>query len=182
MHVHRVFAQILEKEQPGINLSQDASSLRSSTGQRYFAKIGSASDKDQFLGEAESLKAMYAAAPRLVPRMIGSGVIDSGSKERDSDLGRPFFLSEYKDIGPLSSAAAKVLGKRLATELHAYNSEDDRYGFHVPTYCGATRQDNGWFETWQECFDALIGGLVDKLRVQGGFEGLCKQADQVRER
>ncbi|KAM5533939.1 hypothetical protein V8D89_012364 [Ganoderma adspersum] len=182
MHVHRVFAQILEKEQPGITLSQDASSLRSSTGQRYFAKIGSASDKDQFLGEAESLKAMYAAAPGSVPRMIDSGVIDSGSKERDSDLGRPYFLSEYKDIGPLSSAAAKVLGKRLATELHAYNSEDGRYGFHVPTYCGASRQDNGWFETWQECFDALIAGLVDKLRVQGGYEGLCKQANQVGER
>lgn len=183
MHIHRVFTHILEKQQPDIALvSQNGSSLQTSVGQRYFAKIGSASDKDQFIGEAESLTAMYAAARGLVPKMIDCGVIDSESKERDSDLGRPYFLSEYKDIGPLSSAAAKVLGRRLATELHAHRSQDGRYGFHVPTYCGATRQDNGWFETWLECFDALIGGLVDKLRMRGRYDGLCKQANQVRER
>ncbi|KAI1788827.1 fructosamine kinase PKL/CAK/FruK [Ganoderma leucocontextum] len=182
MHAHRVFTRILQKDQPGITLFQDGSSLRSSAGQRYFAKIGNASDKDQFVGEAESLKAMYAAAPGSVPRMIDCGVIDSESKERDNDPGRPYFLSEYKDIGPLSTAGAKVLGKRLATELHAFKSKDGRYGFHVSTYCGATRQDNGWFDTWPECFDALIGGLVDKLRVQGGYDGLCKQTNQVRER
>ncbi|KAI0719953.1 fructosamine kinase PKL/CAK/FruK [Cerioporus squamosus] len=179
-HAHRVFTRILERELPGVTL-QEGSSLRTSDGKRYFAKLGSASDRDQFIGEAESLKAMHLAAPGLVPKLIDCGIIDENSKERDSDVGRPFFLSEYKDIGSLSSTAAKVLGKRIATELHAYKSTNG-FGFHVPTYCGATRQDNGWFETWPECFDALIGGLVDKLQARGPYESLCEQAAQVRKR
>lgn len=181
MHVHRVFVRILEREQPGVTLTQSGSNLLSSTGQRYFAKIGAASDEDQFIGEAESLKAMGLAAPGLVPKLIDYGTVDADAKERESDIGRPYFLSEYKDIGSLSSSAAKVLGKRLATELHAYKSTKG-FGFHVPTYCGATRQDNGWYETWSECFDKLLGGLVSKLEAQGGYDALCTQAGQVRER
>ncbi|KAI0639577.1 fructosamine kinase PKL/CAK/FruK [Trametes polyzona] len=179
---HRVFESILQRDQPGVSLVQDgSSSLRSSTGQRYFAKLGSPSEKDQYIGEAESLKAMESAAPGLAPKLIDCGVIDSSTQERDGDVGRPYFLSEYKDIGTLSTTAAKALGKRLATELHAYKSPNG-FGFHVPTYCGQTRQDNGWYEAWTECFDALIGGLEDKLRAQGGYEPLCKQITQVRER
>ncbi|CDO75517.1 hypothetical protein BN946_scf184935.g53 [Trametes cinnabarina] len=182
MHSHRVFEIILQRHLgQEVTLTQDSSSLRVSTGQRYYAKIGSASEKDQYVGEAESLKAINAAAPGLAPNLIDCGVIDSDTKERDSDVGRPYFLSEYKDIGSLTPAAAKVLGRRLATELHAYESSDG-FGFSVPTYCGRTRQDNGWFKTWPECFDALIGGLADKLRAQGGYDALCKQVDDVRTR
>lgn len=182
MPAHRVFELLLQRDNPGgISLTQDGSSLRSSTGQRYFAKLGKTSDKDQYVGEAESLKAIELAAPGLAPKLIDCGVIDSDTKECDSDVGRPYFLSEYRDIGSLSPAAAKVLGKRLATELHAYKSPEG-FGFHVPTYCGVTRQDNGWYETWPECFDALVGGLADKLKAQGGYEGLCKQIELVRDR
>ena len=178
---HRVFARILEREQPDTTFHQEGSSIRSSDGQRYFAKIGSASDRDQYIGEAESLKAMYSAAPGLVPQLIDCGIIDTNSKERDSDVGRPYFLSEYKDIGTLTTAAAKTLGKRLATELHAYKSPNG-FGFHIPTYCGRTRQENGWFQSWPECFDALMAGLEEKLRAQGGYESLCNQVKEVRER
>ncbi len=182
-NVHRVFAQILVREDPRITLTQDGSSLRTSTGLCYFAKIGSTNDRDQFVGEAESIRAMYEAAPGLVPKLIDCGIIDSNAKERDSDIGRPYFLSEYKDIGSLNSNdAAKDLGERLASELHAYKSTNGKFGFHVPTYCGATRQDNGWYETWPECFDALIGGLVEKLQARGGQQSLCSQAQEVRER
>lgn len=181
-NVHRVFAQILEREDPRITLTQDGSSLRTSTGLCYYAKIGSTNDRDQFVGEAESIRAMYEAAPGLVPKLLDCGIIDSNAKERNSDIGRPYFLSEYKDIGSLNSNAAKVLGGRLASELHAYKSTNGKFGFHVPTYCGATRQDNGWYETWPECFDALIGGLVEKLQARGGQQSLCSQAQEVRER
>ncbi|KAI8981390.1 fructosamine kinase PKL/CAK/FruK [Trametes punicea] len=182
MRAHRVFELVLQRHLgPDVTLTQDSSSLRSSTGQRYYAKIGSAGEKDQFIGEAESLKAIDHAAPGLAPKLIDCGIIDAESKERDSDLGRPYFLSAYKDIGSLNSTAAKALGKRLATELHAYKSPDG-FGFHVPTYCGRTRQDNGWYQSWPECFDALIGGLQDKLEAQGGYESLCTQVEQVRKR
>ncbi|KAI0652017.1 fructosamine kinase PKL/CAK/FruK [Trametes meyenii] len=181
MRPHRVFELILQRNQPGVALTQDGSSLRSSTGQHYFAKLGSPIDVEQFIGEAESLKAIELAAPRLAPKLIECGVIDSDTQEREGDVGRPYFLSEYKDIGSLTPSAAKVLGKRLATELHTFKSTSG-FGFHVPTYCGQTRQDNGRYETWPECFDALIGGLVDKLHARGGHESLCKQAVEVRNR
>ncbi|KAI0375168.1 fructosamine kinase PKL/CAK/FruK [Pilatotrama ljubarskyi] len=181
MRTHRVFELVLQRDHPGVSLTADGSALRSSTGQRYFAKLGTASEKDQFIGEAESLKAIELAAPDLAPKLVDCGIIDSTTKERDADVGRPYFLSEYKDIGSLSPAAAKVLGKRLATELHAYKSTEG-FGFHVPTYCGQTRQENGWYESWPECFDALVGGLADKLKTQGDYDGLCKQIEEVRGR
>lgn len=95
-NVHRVFAHILEREDARITLTQDGSSLRTSTGLCYYAKIGSTNDRDQFVGEAESIRAMYEAAPGLVPKLLDCGIIDSNAKERNSDIGRPYFLSEYK--------------------------------------------------------------------------------------
>ncbi|KAI0830478.1 fructosamine kinase PKL/CAK/FruK [Trametes gibbosa] len=181
MRPHRVFERVLQRDQPGVTLTQDRSSLRSSAGLRYFAKLASSSEGEQYVGEAESLKAIERAAPGLAPKLIDCGIIDTDSKERDSDVGRPYFLSEFKDIGSLSSTAAKVLGRRLATELHTYKSSKG-FGFQVPTYCGQTRQDNGWYETWTACFDALVGGLADKLKAQGGYEPLRKQIEEVRER
>ncbi|KAI0654252.1 fructosamine kinase PKL/CAK/FruK [Cubamyces menziesii] len=182
MRTHSVFQSVAQRLLgPDVSLTQDSTSLRASNGQRYYAKIGSLDDRDQFIGEAESLKAMELAAPGLVPKLIDCGFIDADTKERDSDVGRPYFLSEYKDIGTLTTAGAKTLGKRLATELHAYKSPDG-FGFHVPTYCGRTRQENGWYQSWPECFDALMAGLEEKLRVQGGYDGLCNQVKEVRER
>ncbi|KAH9858025.1 fructosamine kinase PKL/CAK/FruK [Lenzites betulinus] len=181
MRAHRVFEQIIQRDQLEVTLTRDDTSLRSSAGLRYFAKLGSSSDVDQYIGEAESLMAIERAAPGLAPKLIDCGLIEFDTKERDTDVGRPYFLSEYKDIGSLSPTAAKALGKRLATELHAYKSPKG-FGFQVPTYCGQTRQDNGWFETWTECFDALVGGLSDKLQAQGGYEPLIKQIGEVRER
>ncbi|KAL7285437.1 fructosamine kinase PKL/CAK/FruK [Trametes coccinea BRFM310] len=182
MPPHPVFEKVLQRQLgQDVRVIQGTSPLRLSTGQRYYAKIGSAAEKDQYIGEAESLKAIDSAAPGLAPKLLACGVIDPETKERDSDLGRPYFLSEYKDIGSLTPSAAKVLAKRLASELHAYSSSNG-FGFHVPTYCGRTRQDNGWFQSWSECFDALIGGLVDKLKAQGGHDALCKQVEEVRRR
>ena len=183
MHVHPIFVSSLQRIHPVATFSQDSSSLlRTSSGERYFVKLGAIQEKDQYVGEAESLKDMHRAAPGLVPALIGCGIINAESTQHNNDIGRPYFISEYKDIGPLSPTSAKTLGKRLATEMHAYKSSNGKFGFHVPTYCGATRQDNGWFETWTECFDALIGGLVDKLEAQGGYDALCRQAGEVRER
>lgn len=183
MAAHPVFTRALQRTHPNISLSQEGSStLRASSGERYFIKIGSLREIDQYVGEAESLKAINIAAPGLAPTLIDFGIIDKDSKRQESDVGKPYFISEFKDMGSLSTPAAKMLGERLATEMHAYKSPNGKFGFHVPTYCGATKQDNGWFATWTECFDALIGGLVDKLKAQGGYDALCQQASQVRRR
>ncbi|KAI0964055.1 hypothetical protein AcW1_000966 [Taiwanofungus camphoratus] len=181
-HVHRVFVQCIQKEEPNATVSASSSPpIKSSSGAGYIGKIGSPSETDQYVGEAESLADMHVAAPGLAPRLVACGVIDKDSAERDSDVGRPFFLSEHRDMGALSDAAARVLGRRLATELHAHKSTQG-FGFHVPTYCGATRQENGWYDSWEACYDALVGGLLSKLDKQGGYESLCRQGEQVRQR
>ncbi|KAF9270585.1 fructosamine kinase [Marasmius fiardii PR-910] len=139
-----------------------------SSGKTYFAKLGSSSETEQYNGEAESLKAIDAAAPGLAPKVFLSG----------TENGRPYFVSEYKDIGTLSSASTS-LAKRLATELHIHTSPEGKYGFHVPTYCGATRMKNGWFDTWEECFQDKIAELLGYLKGQGGYKELCAKGEKV---
>lgn len=179
--VHPVILRAIQKHEPGAIAEKKASYVQSSSGKTYFAKIGSRSEVEQFIGEAEALKAMQIAAPGLAPQLIDSGIIDSETAERDTDVGRPYFVSEYKNIGSLTDAAAKQLAKRLATELHAYKSTQG-FGFPVPTFCGRTKQDNGWYASWQECYDVLIGGLLDKLRQKGGYDELCHKGEEVRAR
>lgn len=146
-------------------------------GKRYFAKIGSSSEKDQYIGGAESLKSMGLAALGISPHVFASGCVDNSGNE--ASTGRPYFLSEYKELGSLTNKTADVLAKRLATEMHRYKSEKG-FGFQVPTYCGATRQENGWYEGWEECYSGMIGGLLDKLKKKGGFVDLCSKGEIVR--
>ena len=180
--VHRLFAKAIQKEEPGVTVSAASTPpIQSSSGRGYIGKIGSPSQKEQFIGEAESLRGINIAAPGLAPKLLAAGVFDEETAENDGEIGKPYFLCEYKDMGTLTDSAAKILGKRLATELHAYKGTMG-FGFHVPTFCGATRQANGWHDSWEECFDALIGGLIDALKKRGGYEALCKQGNVVRKR
>ncbi|KAG6911626.1 hypothetical protein DXG01_011929 [Tephrocybe rancida] len=146
--------------------------VQSSSGAIYFVKCGTSAEKEQYIGEVESLKAIDAAAPGLAPRVISSGV---------GDANQPFFVSEYKDLHRLGEASAKALATRLALELHAYGSEEG-FGFHVPTYCGVTRLRNGWFHRWDECYDSMMGDLVMQLRAKRAHDELCNLTDQVRQR
>lgn len=150
--------------------------VTSSAGNKYYAKLGRATESDQYIGEAESLKAIHAAAPGLAPRVFASGVVGGDSNEAAR---RPYFLSEYKDIGSLSVKSAEFLGERIATELHAFKSNKG-YGFDVPTYCGATRQENGWFGTWEECYSSMIENLLLKLNGRRGSTELIAKAEEVR--
>lgn len=135
----------------------------------YFVKSGSVDEKEQYEGEAESLKAIEVAAPGLAPHLYEVGTLESG---------RPYFISEYKDIGRLTTSAANELAKRLATELHKLKSTNG-FGFGVPTHCGPTRFANGWYESWGKCYAAMYGTLIARLREKGRYEELCKIGDQV---
>ncbi|KAI0319777.1 fructosamine kinase PKL/CAK/FruK [Amylostereum chailletii] len=171
----------LQQAEPGSQFTASLPRVQSSSGQRYFVKIGSIAAKEQYVGEEMSLRAMHEATPGLVPRMIASGVINKSGDEATDGVGRPYFISEYKDMNSLTDAAAAVLGRRLATEMHRYKS-DKGFGFAVPTYCGATRMENGWYETWEECFGAKIGELLRELERRGYYGGLCRKGKEIRER
>ena len=134
--VSAILEQKLKEIEPDADFTFRFPLVSSSSGKRYFTKTGSASEKEQFTGEAESLKHIYAAAPGLAPKVLASGLDESG---------RPYFISEYLDMTSHSGATMDKLATRLAGEVHVYTSEKG-FGFDMPTFCGATRMANGWFE------------------------------------
>ncbi|KAG2367745.1 Fructosamine/Ketosamine-3-kinase [Suillus spraguei] len=173
----KIFLPHLQKIEPHAQFTFSFPIIESSLGRKYYAKVGSLSEREQFVGEAESLRAIHNAAPGLAPHVFAAvGPDDSAATSE-----RPYFLSEYRNITSLAlnHKAGKELGMRLATELHVYKSTMG-FGFHVPTFCGATRQDNGWHQTWEECYSAMIGSLLAKLRDKSRFSELCTQGEQVR--
>lgn len=184
MRVHPAIVRAIvqhEKDSCNVEFHPSEPHVRSSSGKAYFTKIGLAAEKDQFVAEAECLKAMHTAAPGLAPRLIDCGSIGEETAEHSSEVGKVFFVSEYKDIGSLTDESAKRLAKRLASEMHQYKSTMG-FGFGVPTFCGRTKQDNGWCDSWEECFDKLLGGLLDKLNARGGHGELCDKGEKIRQR
>ncbi|KAJ7103334.1 fructosamine kinase PKL/CAK/FruK [Mycena belliarum] len=170
-----VILEHLRRVEPDAEFLGSLPHLVSSNGKHYYAKTGSGSEAEQFAGEAESLIQMAAAAPGLAPRVIAAGV-------DGIDGNRPYMISEYKNLASLDDSAARRLGTRLATELHQYSGPQKRFGFGLPTYCGATRLQNGWFDTWDLCFSAMIGDLLSQLEKKGGHASLCTKGQQVRQK
>ncbi|KAJ3981197.1 fructosamine kinase [Lentinula detonsa] len=144
--------------------------VKSSNKNLYFVKSGSLDEVEQYTGETDSLKAINTGAPGLAPTVFASGVFEDS---------RPFFISEYKDIGHLTEKGASKLAKRLAIELHTYRSRDG-FGFKVPTYCGATRMKNGWYDSWEQCYSEMIGDLLEILEKRGRYQELCTKGQSIR--
>lgn len=178
-NIPQILLRHLQGIEPNAKFTGNLPVITSSSGIRYYAKVGSPLEQEQYIGEAESLKAMTIAAPGLSPKVLASGVMEDSLDE--TLAGQPYFLSEYKELGRLTGAGADVLAKRLATELHAFKS-DAGFGFAVPTFCGATRQDNGWYETWAEFYSELISGLLLKLKRKGSFSKLVAKGEEMRSR
>lgn len=163
----------LHEIEPNATFEVHLPRVQSSSGAVYFAKMGSLSEVEQYIGEVNSLDALNKAATGIAPHVFVSGITEKGV---------PYFISEYKDISPLYSSpkVANELAKRMATEMHAQpNSEG--FGFPVPTYCGPTRLQNGVFKTWHECYSSHIGDLLRQLQGKGTSSlHLCKKGEIVR--
>lgn len=170
--IPQVVLQKLQLIDPDSTFSGSLPRIASSSGSTYYVKVGSPSEEAQFRGEAESLKAIDQAASSLAPRFLDFELLESGE---------PYFISEYKDIGSLSYRAADVLAKRMATEMHVKENPFGKgFGFGIPTYCGLTRLENGWFERWDECYASMIGDLLNQLGRKGNYESLCAQGQVVK--
>lgn len=182
-NIPRVILKHLQDIEPSGTFNGSLPRIQSSSGRVYYAKFGLSKDREQWEGEAESLKSMHQAAPGIAPKPFAFGVVDEEGNEVDASdhSGRPFFLSEYSDFSSLTNDAAIRLGKRMATEMHKYESTQG-FGFGVPTYCGATRFQNGWYKTWAECFDSMIGQMLGHLEQQGRFARLRSKGKELRER
>ena len=162
----------LQETEPDACFEGPLPKVRSSSGAIYFVKLGSPSDRAQFIGEAESLKAIEDAAPSLAPRLFSVGVFESGL---------PYFISQYMEMCPLSYQAAEILAQSMATALHSYTKASTKgFGFSIPTYCGPTKLKNGWFQCWAECYSSMIGDLLGQLAVGGKFTILCTKGEIIK--
>ena len=178
--VPKIFLKHLKTLEPNAKFTFSPPRLNSSSGAVYYAKIGTTLEHPQYVAEAESLKSLDIAAPGLVPKVLASGFFTQDDEESEAGIGRPYFLSEYKDFKSLSSASAEILGRRLAEEVHSYKGLTG-FGFDVPTYCGPTRLENGWYPSWDGCYDALIASLLSHL-TSSSYSALCAKGERVRKR
>ncbi|KAF7307074.1 Fructosamine kinase PKL/CAK/FruK [Mycena indigotica] len=166
-----LFRDHLLKLEPGADFTESLPRITSSSGRVYYAKFSaSEAETEQFIGEAESLKHIAIAAPNLAPHLLSSGSTGDG---------RHFFIADYLEFTSLKGAASRKLAQRLALELHAHKSENG-FGFAVPTYCGRTRLQNGWFESWQACFAAQTRDLLSQLSQKGAnYARLVRKGEEV---
>ncbi|KAN0124814.1 Fructosamine/Ketosamine-3-kinase [Russula decolorans] len=177
-HVHKQLARI----EPGAHFRGMLPQVLSSSGRSYYAKTGSQKDKGAYVTEVESLKAIGHAAPGLVPTLLAFGFADEDGREADSSKGSPFFITEYKYMTPLTERSGAILGRRLATEVHNYASPKG-FGSDVqPYYGGATRLRHGWYRTWEQYVNALVGDLLSTLEGRGGYSDLCRKGQAIRAR
>jgi protein-ribulosamine 3-kinase len=133
----------------------DARRLVTNHGE-FFAKWSESVADDLFVAEAAGLRALANAASDLViPKVIAS----SGPA-----VGNPgYLILEY--LEPATVTDDEALGRGLAA-IHRVRA--DRFGFEVPTYCGATKQSNTWTPSWSEFYGRRrLEPLVAVLRQRG---------------
>jgi len=149
-----------------------------------------------FVGEAKSLELIEKAAPGLAPLVFRVGtILCKDEEEGETPQETQFMISEYKFLQPLRGEDALLLARRLALELHAYKSERGQdiafqksanrmltpsgYGFECATYCGATRTQGAFFDTWAACFADMITSLLSNLRTKSQYSELIKLGDEI---
>lgn len=85
-----VVLQKLQDEEPGAVFTGCLPVLRFSLERLYFVMIGSPCEVEQYVAEDQSLRAMYAAAPGFVPKMVASGMLAYNGSEASDGNGRPY--------------------------------------------------------------------------------------------
>ncbi|KPV75113.1 uncharacterized protein RHOBADRAFT_53143 [Rhodotorula graminis WP1] len=146
-----------------------SASESTSARQRYLYKTAG-SDSTQLVGEAESLRAINAACADVAPRLLGSGT---------DEQGRSWMLSEWHDLSAIPAAEQARLAELVAKMHLAPAPDGQRFGFSVPTCCGATQQENAEMDSWAGFYgERRIGDLARRI----GDPELLRLAQEVRQR
>ena len=138
----------------------EARHLTTSEGE-FFAKWSARCPADIFLSEAEGLEALRSAVSGIaVPRVIAAA--------EPAGEDPAFLIIEYLEpAGRADVPDDEKLGRGLAA-IHRTTGE--KFGFDSPAYCGLTRQENRWRDSWVEFFrDQRLQPLVDALSSEGGL-------------
>ena len=132
----------------------EARRLTTSAGE-FFAKWSADCPRDIFIREAQGLEALRSAASEIaIPRVIAA------SEPAGQDPA--FLVIEYLEPdGRGLLPDDEKLGRGLAA-IHRVSAES--FGFDAPTYCGLTRQDNRWRQSWADFYRAQrLQPLIDTL-------------------
>ncbi|BGP47598.1 hypothetical protein JCM10450v2_003463 [Rhodotorula kratochvilovae] len=171
MSITRHVLDLLEPlHKPGTAFSRSGDLVSStSSDQRYLYKC-EAGTATQLVGEAASLSAMNEACAEVAPTLLGSGT---------DEQGRKWMLSEWHELSPIPSSQQARLAELVAQMHLAPVPPGQRFGFSVPTCCGATEQDNTEEESWAEFFGRRrIGDLVQRI----GDPELSRLGEEVQQR
>lgn len=130
----------------------------------FFIKTGSSPNSEaMFRGEFHSLNAIHSALPNFCPKAHAHGPLGA---EKGSMSGKYFLATDFLEFNLVSGAEGSGMSfaEKLAklhttvTTTPAPLVNDDpsppkkKFGFPVPTFCGATPQDNSWKERWDEFY------------------------------
>jgi fructosamine-3-kinase len=143
----------------------EARHLVTSEGE-FFAKWSGEGPPDIFVREAEGLETLgMTPGPLVIPHVLAA------SERTGSEPA--FLVLEY--LSPALSGRGldhESLGRGLAT-LH--RARAPRFGFPSPNYCGSTKQDNRFCDSWPEFYrDRRLRPLVKAL----ADRGRCTTADR----
>lgn len=154
---------------------------------KYFIKTSSdgKSAEEMFRGEYESLNAIADSVPGFCPRALAWGRLEEGSSKKW------FLATEFLDLGGRRGAGAnsdstKTLAYRLG-KLHSTpapiesESGKRRFGFPVPTFCGDTRQDNIYRDSWADFYaeERLLRILTTSEERNGSDPDLRKLVEKT---
>ena len=124
----------------------------SQTSKTYFVKTGTGPDAaSMFLGEHHSLNAIHSILPSFCPRSYANGTFTSNPSKH-------FLVTNFLDLRATgASGSGEAFAQKLA-KMHTTPApipegyDKPMFGFPVPTYCGATEQDNSWKDDWVEFY------------------------------
>ncbi len=147
--------------------------VESSAG-RFFAKWSTSGPPDQLEREADGLRALARAGSGLVvPRVLWAS-----APTHDAPA---LLVTTYLATRAPRAGDDEALGRGLAT-LHATRAP--RFGFDVASFCGTTRQDNPWEETWADFYARRrLAPLLAALARERGLGGAQRRLlERVQER
>lgn len=114
--------------------------LELTDGRKVFLKENSASYKGLFESEVAGLRSLSVEGGPRVPQPLAFTEAD----------GRQYLLLEYVETGSRGKDFWEDFGRRLA-HLHKVK-RNERFGFDIDNYIGATPQINRWEVSWPRFF------------------------------
>ena len=111
-------------------------------------------------GEFESTSAIHAVVGDFIPKPIAYG---SFKGVRNTH----YYLCKFYDLAE-ELPESSTFCARVAALHQESTSPNGKFGFHVVTYNGDLPQENGYTETWEECFLNGFKHMIELNLQRGG--------------